>query len=148
MNTQTPILTKTNQHYQLTVPLQIRRKIPVAKGEWFIVQTVGKDILFRSVNLNSQIERQVDYANSLNKEEISSIEQSLKELKNGKYTTMSRPTELKRHFAKTGNAPAVLRVLKKARGILPVNLDGTQYEKKVRKTISLDWSNKYRKSIL
>lgn len=95
MNTQTPILAKTNQHYQLTVPLPIRKKNPIAKGSWFIVKLVEKGILFQPADLSEQ---NTDYADPLDDDEIKSIKQSLKEIKEGKFTIITSAAELKKHF--------------------------------------------------
>ena len=95
MPTQTPVLIKSNQHYQLTVPLAIRKNFPIQKGGWFIVKLLSKGILFRPVEVADD---KIDYADPMDQEEIKDIKQSLQELKQGEFTTITNTKELEEHF--------------------------------------------------
>lgn len=64
MDTQTPTIVKTNQHYQLTIPSVIRKKMTVDKGSLFTAELISEGILFKPITLN---DNNIEYADPFNK---------------------------------------------------------------------------------
>lgn len=95
MNAKTPTLVKTNQHYQVTIPLQIRKQFSIDKGSLFIAEATKKGILFKPAKIKNF---HSEYADPLSKQEMQDIKEALNDIKEGRYTTITNVKQLKKHF--------------------------------------------------
>ena len=95
MNTKTQTLVKTNQHYQVTIPLKIRKQFSIDKGSLFIAEASQKCIVLKPVKISAHKE---EYADPMSKEEVESVKESLRDIKEGRYTTITSVKELNKYF--------------------------------------------------
>ena len=95
MNTKTQMLVKTNQHYQVTIPLKIRKQFSIDKGSLFIAEVSQKCIVLKPVKISS---RKEEYAYPMSKKEIKDIKEALRDIKEGRYTTITNAKQLKKHL--------------------------------------------------
>lgn len=95
MNTKTQTLVKTNQHYQVTIPLKIRKRFSIDKGSLFIAEATEKGILFKPTKIENS---DSEYADPMTKEETEAVKESLRDIKEGRYTTITSVKELNKYF--------------------------------------------------
>jgi antitoxin MazE len=84
---------KVREKYQVTIPEDIRGKIPLKVGERVEVTTRGNEIVIRPI-----VEVPRDQAWFWNKEWRDQVSQSLKDLQKGKIKVFKSVKEARKHF--------------------------------------------------
>ena len=84
---------KVREKYQVTIPEDIRRKIPLKVGERVEVTTRGNEIVIRPI-----VEVPRDQAWFWNKEWQDQVSQSLKDLERGKIKVFKSVKGARKHF--------------------------------------------------
>ena len=95
MNTKAQTLVKTNQHYQVTIPLKIRKQFSIDRGSLFIAEATDKGILFKPTKIENF---DSEYADPLTKQETQDLKEALNDIKEGRYTTITSVKQLKEHL--------------------------------------------------
>ncbi len=95
MNTKTQTLVKTNQHYQVTIPQKIRKQFSIDKGSLFIAEATEKGILFKPTKIQNTDR---EYADPMTKKEKEAVKESLRDIKEGRYATITSIDELNKYF--------------------------------------------------
>ena len=84
---------KVREKYQVTIPEDVRGKIPLKVGERVEVTTRGNEIVIRPI-----VEVPRDQAWFWNKEWRDQVSQSLKDLERGKIKVFKSVKEARKHF--------------------------------------------------
>ncbi len=95
MDSAARVIVKANEHYQLTIPAQMRSQMSIEQGTLFTVLQAEGGILFRPLKLQNGADV---YAGEMDAEEVQEIKDAMMNIKTGHYTKIDTSSALKKHL--------------------------------------------------